>query len=105
MEHFGVPDLSPGLYTPLLLLRHPDYRIALVAGKLERIVTVATDGILPLPTNQSFKRVCGRNGDAECGVLFCFCPPAILLEKEHQWLAEFQDSEQRRLREWEGAKP
>ena len=29
----------------------------------------------------------------------------ILLEKEHQWLAEFQDSEQRRLREWEGATP
>jgi purine-binding chemotaxis protein CheW len=102
---FGLPDQPPGLYTPLLVLRHPDSHLALMVDNVSRILAVAGDAVLPVPENHSFNDcVVGVVADADRVVLL-LSPERILLEKEQQCLAEFQDREQARLRELEGPKP
>src|SRR5687768_5370192 len=31
---FDLPELTPGLYTPLIVLRNPDYRVALIVERV-----------------------------------------------------------------------
>jgi len=102
---FGVSDTTLGLYTPLLVLRHSDNRMALVVDKVERIVNVAANGILPVPADHSFNDCADGMFTYEGGIILLLSAERILQEKEHQWLAEFQDHTQQLLREWEGANP
>jgi purine-binding chemotaxis protein CheW len=98
---FGLPDQPPGLHTPLVVLRHPDTHLALMVDRVTRILAVSADAILPLPENHSFNDcVEGMVTDADHVVLL-LSPERILLEKEQQCLAEFQDREQARLRDLE----
>src|SRR5437870_5247918 len=51
---FELPEITPGRYTPLLILRNPDYRLALMVEKVSRIIHIAPDAILPVQESQSF---------------------------------------------------
>src|SRR5262249_25289681 len=51
---FELPELTPGRYTPLILVRHPDSRLALMVENVSRIVTLPEDAVLPIDANESF---------------------------------------------------
>jgi purine-binding chemotaxis protein CheW len=102
---FGLPDQSTGLYTPLLILRHVDPPIALLVDRVSEILAIAAETILPLRENHSFNDC--AEGVVTVGeqVILLLSAQRILLDKEQQCLAEFQDREQARLRELEEVRP
>jgi purine-binding chemotaxis protein CheW len=99
---FGTPELVPGMYTPLLILRHPDSQLALMAEKVQQLVTVPDEDIMPVTGTHSFNDCVEGFVSVAGRVVLILTADRLLLEKEHQSLAEFQDREQSRLREWEG---
>src|SRR5438128_1451705 len=42
---FDQPDVTLGCYTPLVLLRNPDHRLALLVEKVSRIIAVRPEAI------------------------------------------------------------
>ena len=98
---FATAELPAGLYTPLIVLRHPDSQLALLVERVSRIITVTADKLLPLPDNHSFNDCVEGMATVDDHVMLLLSPERLLLEKEQQCLAEFQDREQTRLRELE----
>ena len=102
---FVLADQPVGLYTPLLILRSSTARVALMVEKVSEIMTLRDGDLLPVRENHSFndcvEGMVTRNGR----VVLLLDPERILLDKEHQFLAELQDREQARLRAWEGSGP
>ena len=102
---FEVAEPTLGPYTPLIILRHPDYRVALLVEKVSDILAVPEEAILPVQENHSFNDCADGMITAGGRVVLLLSAERILLEKEHQCLAEFRDREQARLRELEEARP
>jgi len=102
---FELPELTPGRYTPLVLLRAPDSPLALLVEKVSRIVSVAEEAILSVPENQSFNDCVEGIATLDGHLLLLLSAERILSEKEQQCLAEFQDREQARLRALEEPSP
>ena len=98
---FGLPDLVPGLYTPLLVLRQPEDRIALLVEAVRGIVTVQSADVRSVPGGDSFNDCV--EGELTFGddVVHLLSAERLLLEKERQCLAELQAVEQERLRSLE----
>lgn len=99
---FGVPDQVPGIYTPLIVLRHPDSHLALMVEKVSHIVSVSEDVIVPVPDHHSFNDCVVGVATLTDRIVLILSTERLLLEKEQQCLAEFQDREQMRLRTLEG---
>lgn len=99
---FKLPDLTPGLYTPLLILRSAEGPLALMAERVSKIVSVPEDQIVPVRDSYSFNECADGiwNGGPE-GMIILLSPERLLLEKERQSLAELEAREQERLRQWE----
>jgi purine-binding chemotaxis protein CheW len=102
---FGLPELTPGLYAPLLILRHPDYRMALLVEKVSRISSVPATAVLPVPQGESFNDCVEGVLTLDGHFILLLSSERLLLEKEHQCLAELRDLEQARLRELDGPRP
>ena len=98
---FGLPEQPLGLYTPLLLLRTPESPLALQVDRVKRIVTPAADALVPVREGDSFNSCVEGILRIDEQVVLLLSLERILLEKEQQGLAEFQDREQTRLRELE----
>ena len=95
----GLPGKSPGLYTPLLILRHATPRLAVRVERVDRILRPAAEDVAPVGPDDSFNGcVCGV-ARADGRVVLLLDPDRLLLDKEQQVLAEFQDQEQERLRD------
>ena len=102
---FRLPEQPAGLYTPLVILRGLDARLALMADRVCRIRAVAEAAVLPLPDNHSFNDCVTAMVTEGDRVLLLLAPDRLLLEKEQQCLAEWQDREQKRLHELREAQP
>jgi purine-binding chemotaxis protein CheW len=102
---FGLPDVSLGLYTPLLVLRSENPPLALLAERVSRIVNLPAEAVLPVPAGESFNDCADGVATLDDHVLVLLSAERLLLEKEQQCLAELQDAEQARLRELEGIRP
>jgi purine-binding chemotaxis protein CheW len=107
----GLPEMTPALYTPLLVLRDAEPPVALMVETVRNVVAVAGGSILPVPSDHSFNdcvegmvTLTSHAGD-RAGVILLLSAERLLLEKEQQHLAELQDREQARLREWEVGSP
>src|SRR5207244_4160385 len=83
---FELPDQSLGLYTPLLLLRHPDYQVALLVEKVSDILTVAEEAVLPIRENHTFNDCVEGMITIKDRVILLLSAERILLEKEQQCL-------------------
>jgi purine-binding chemotaxis protein CheW len=108
---FGLREQDIGLYTPLLVLRQVENRVALMVERVSDLRTLPAEAILPVPPDHSFND-CAEgivlvegpgNSYHACAdrVVVVLSAGRILLEKEQQHLAELQDREQARLRELE----
>jgi purine-binding chemotaxis protein CheW len=102
---FGLPEVVPGLYTPLLVLRGPELPLALLAEQVSRIASVPPEAALPLPAHQAVNDCADGVATLDGRVVVLLSAERLLLEKEQQCLAELQDREQARLRDLEGARP
>jgi purine-binding chemotaxis protein CheW len=102
---FGLPEITPGLYTPLLLLRGGDPPLALLVERVSRIASLPPEAVLPVPAHQAFNDCAEGVTTLDGHVVVLLSAERLLLEKEQQCLAELQDQEEARLRELEGARP
>jgi len=101
---FDLPELTPGLYTPLMILRNPDQHVALMVETVSRIIAVPEESLLPVRESQTFNDCAEGMVMVDGHVILLLSPERILLEKEQQCLAEFQDKEQARLHELESSR-
>lgn len=99
---FGVPAAPIGLWTPLIILRCRDLRLALQVDKVHRILNVSRHEIAPVPSGHVVNDcVEGIVRTAEESVLVVSAS-RLLLQQENQALAEQQQLAQERFREFEG---
>lgn len=94
----GLPGQPPGLHTPLLVLRHSEPPLALLVDAVDRISRLADNGVLPIRADDSFNGAVTGVTTLDGQTTLLLSPDLLLLVKEQQCLAEFQDREQSRLR-------
>jgi purine-binding chemotaxis protein CheW len=87
-----------GRYTPLVLLRPHAGGIALLVERVSEIIRVGAAEVLPLPDNQAFNDCVSGIISRDERLILVVDSERLLLEKEEQYLAEWQDREQARLR-------
>ena len=51
---FGLDELAPSLYTPLLLVRCAEQPVAILVDAIQEIISVDESSIVPLPDNLCF---------------------------------------------------
>ncbi len=102
---FHLPELALGLYTPLLILRTSEDRVALMVESVRGIVAVPPDDIRAGFDGGSFNDCVEGEFTAGERVVHLLSLERLLLEKERQCLAELRAVEQDRLRDLEGVWP
>lgn len=99
---FGLPQAAPDLWTPLVILRDGDERIALWVDSVNRTLVVEDADVLPLPsqhvTNECVTGVV-RSGNASLSLL---SPQRLLLAQETRAITELQQMVQKRVDSLEG---
>jgi purine-binding chemotaxis protein CheW len=99
---FGLPEVVPGLYTPLVILRLPEGPLALLVEKVSKFVSLPEASIVPAQENYSFNECVDGLVAGDKGTLLLLSGERLLLEKERQCLAQLEALEQERLGNWEG---
>ena len=104
MHHlFGLPEVEPELWTPLLILHDHGRRLALWVDGVNRTLPVDDAAMLPLPSQHV-------NNDCVVGVvrdghesLSLLSPQRLLIAEENRVVAELRHMVQQRLESLEGA--
>lgn len=103
MHHlFGLPEGSPKMWTPLVILRGSGLRVGLLVDSVNHTLEIDDDAVLPLPRQQvSNGCVTGivRSGSHSLSLL---SPEQLLLEQECRAIIELQRSVQQRIDAVEG---
>jgi purine-binding chemotaxis protein CheW len=94
---FGLPDSAPGLYTPLILLRDADPPVALAVERVNRIARLGPGAVRPVRPDDSFNGAVVGTATLDDQLLLVLSAERLLLDKEQQILAEYQDREQQRV--------
>ena len=102
---FDLPELVPALYTPLLILRTSEDRVALLVESVRGIVAASPTDIRAGYDGGTFNDCVEGEITVSDQVVHLLSPERLLLEKERQLLAELQAVEQDRLRELEEVRP
>lgn len=103
---FGLPPFTVGRYSPLLILRHCEDRLALLAEAVVGVIRVSPAQVRPRPVGAVCFNDCVE-GEITAGetTVHLLDADRLLLDKERQCLAELQSAEQQRLRRVEEARP
>jgi purine-binding chemotaxis protein CheW len=96
---FGEISTEPGLYSPLIVLRPGQVRVAMLADAAEDILQLHDDALQPLGTNHSFNDCAEAVFSSEQGTVTVLSPQRLLLAKERECIAILQAEAQRRLSE------
>lgn len=91
----GLPDQTPTLYTPVIVLGGADAPFALLAQSVRRLISLPDSAFVPLP----HQHVADRALTIDSRIVAILAPQRLLLEEERRRLAELQESQQRRLSE------
>jgi len=106
LDHlFAVPNQTPFLYTPLLVLQNFGFPLALMVEEVISIDAIRESSILSAPENSSFNACTEGVAATNEGHVIILSPKRILLETEQQSLAALAAVEQTRLAELGGGKP
>jgi chemotaxis signal transduction protein len=93
------------MFTPLLILRNPDYHVALMVDHVSEIVSVTDDAVVSIREDHTFNDCAKGVVTVRDRLVLVLSAERILLEKEGQSLAEFETIEQGRLRALEQTGP
>ena len=99
---FCLPVPEPGLWTPVIILRCREQRLAFSVDKVNRIVKVDGNTTLALPANHVFNECV--EGLVRCneGSFLVLSPDQLLLQKESETIAALQEMAAQRISELEG---
>lgn len=100
---FGLPELPTELWTPLIILKNRDQRLAMLVDSVSCTLVVDDDAILPLPSQQlTNSGVIGLiRSDADS--ISLLSPQRLLLDQESLAIAQLQQLVQKRIDDLEGA--
>jgi len=95
-----VAESAHGLYTQIIIFRDRNgIAVGWVVDQVLQIIPVSTDDIMPVPRNECFKDCATGTFLFTDSTVTILAPERVLLEKERQSIAAFQELEQGRLRE------
>jgi purine-binding chemotaxis protein CheW len=95
---FDLPEETPELFTPILILRHGTPSCAILAQRVDRMVEVADEAVLPVPQRHILGD-CARGAFImDGGPVIILDPDRLLLMKERRCLEALAAVEQSRLR-------
>jgi purine-binding chemotaxis protein CheW len=94
---FGLDELAPGLYTPLLLVRWADQPVAILVDAIQGIVSVDELSIVPLPDNLCFNNCAEGLATVGGTNVVLLSDRRLLHEQERQRYGELAAIEQARL--------
>ncbi len=98
---FALAAKTPGLYTPLVLLKNGGFPLALLVDTLLQVAAIPGDAFLPVRDKSCFNDCAEAEVAQEAQRVHVLSPERLLLEEERRRLAELQAMEQRRLEELE----
>jgi purine-binding chemotaxis protein CheW len=98
---FGLSKLSPGPYSPLLILRAA-CPLALLVERVNGIVPAGPDRLVTGRDQTSFNGCIEADLMSETGVIHIVSADRLLLDQERKTIAEFQTLEADRLRDLQG---
>jgi chemotaxis signal transduction protein len=99
---FQLSEQHPGLYSMLIVTKGvADGPAAVLVDRVRGIVTVAQSPVLPVGKRSSFNDCADGMVTVDEQVIHLLSPSRVLLAKEREALAEFQEMAQRRLRDLE----
>jgi purine-binding chemotaxis protein CheW len=101
-----LPELHLGLYSMLIVLKGASNGLtAVLVDRVSEILSVPEGALLPVDEDSSFHGCAEGAVTVRGELIHVLSPRRILLEKEHQILAEFQAMAGQRLQDWEAARP
>jgi len=98
---FQLPERSPELYTPIIVVKKSGSPLAFLVDYVSQIRSVAIEDRLPLQRDDSFNGCTEAESTIDGRTVQILSPERLLIEKERQCLSEFQSMEQQRLRDLE----
>jgi purine-binding chemotaxis protein CheW len=98
---FRLEERPLDLYTPLVILRGGGYLIALLVDSVSCIFSVSGDALLPVQKEHCFNDCTEAEAVVEGRVIHVLSLERLLIEKQRQFLEEFQEIEQQRLNDLE----
>lgn len=98
---FSLPERPYGLYSPIIVLRATDYRMALLVDHVSQVWSVTGEDSLPVPEKHSFNDCAEAVVVIADRVVHILSPERLFIAKQQQCLIEFQAMEQQRLQELE----
>jgi purine-binding chemotaxis protein CheW len=98
---FDLPEQSPGMYTPIVILRGGDRPTGVLVGAVRQIVSPQAASFLPLPEKHIFRECATATVEVNGNITHLLTPERILLENERRLMAEFRVMAQERLRRLE----
>ena len=93
---FGLPENPLALFTPLIVLSRQECPLALLVEKVERLLNVSTNAVLPI-RNQSFNECVAAEVAIEGTRISLLSVERLFLAEERHRLMSFQAIAQRRL--------
>jgi purine-binding chemotaxis protein CheW len=96
----GLTEQSIGLYSMILIVRAAVGRFAILVDPGSRLVLIPAGSRLPVDGGDCFNACAEATVNIEGDPVPVLSATRMLLEKEKQMLAEFQQAAQRRLGDW-----
>jgi purine-binding chemotaxis protein CheW len=101
---FQLPAQHVGLYSTLILMGDgQDGRIGMLVDRVSQILSVPESAFVPIAGESSFNTCAEATVAVGEDVIPVLSPALLLIEKERKALWEFQETAQRRLKDWEGS--
>jgi purine-binding chemotaxis protein CheW len=101
----GLADRRPELYTPLVILKSPSPRLALQVDRVTRVVEFGGEEFIAVGEGSTLNDCATAVIRHEGATIVVLSPERILLEQEHQRVAELADLSRQRLAALEVATP
>lgn len=98
---FNLPEQTPGLYTPLVILQNPDPPLALLVDGVNGVLPVSDEDLLPVREADLFNGCVEAEAVLNGRTVHLLSLERLLLKQERRRIAEFQALEQQRLGELE----
>ncbi len=100
---FGLPEASPGLYTPVVILKEGP--LALLVDEVSGILSAPEEARLPVQEGHAFNDCVEAEVVLDGRTVHLLSKDRLLLEQERRRIAELQVTAQRRLSELEASGP